>query len=267
MKHPIYKNADINRSRKYFLEKARKLGYEKAKEELVRQMVLHGAGNTEQLSKLVEAQLVGYIAEEGVANNGHILIKTEKDKWNAVQSRRTISMIRLENFKFPFKAGTILLDESEVSFCYENGLLNIVRHDTGGIHAITIISDITIGEAVEEIAPESDNMEALYAVLSILLYISAFNTKRYIEESIQPRCSGSNRKNVPKHVVNVVRLKQEVRSSGRESKEGSKTTKAWIVRGHWRNQYYSSTDEHKPKWMNPYWKGAGKEELEKTYKI
>lgn len=29
----------------------------------------------------------------------------------------------------------------------------------------------------------------------------------------------------------------------------------WLVRGHWRNQYYPSTEVHRPKWIQPYAKG------------
>lgn len=29
----------------------------------------------------------------------------------------------------------------------------------------------------------------------------------------------------------------------------------WIVRGHWRQQYYASTGEHRPKWIMPFVKG------------
>lgn len=29
----------------------------------------------------------------------------------------------------------------------------------------------------------------------------------------------------------------------------------WLVKGHWRNQYYGKTDSHRPKFINPYLKG------------
>jgi hypothetical protein len=30
----------------------------------------------------------------------------------------------------------------------------------------------------------------------------------------------------------------------------------WLVSGHWRKQFYRSTGEHRPKWIEPYVKGS-----------
>jgi len=247
MKHPIYKDPKINKSRKYFLDKARKVGFTQARKDLVDQMILHGADQPRaELLGLVEAQLIGYIAEAGVAENGHVLINAENSRWNAVQSRRTLGMIKLENFQFPFKAGTIVMDEEEVSFHYDGNLMNVVRHTEDGIYALTIRPDTTINQSIEEMDTQPDNYETLFVLLSILLYMATFNTRRYVTSSLKPRCSKSNKKSVPKHVVNVVNIKQEVLLSSGAHGKGSGKTKSWIVRGHWRNQYYSSMSSDYP---------------------
>ena len=53
-----------------------------------------------------------------------------------------------------------------------------------------------------------------------------------------------------------------------EEREAFSTNKNWtisyefIVRGHYRNQWYASTESHKRIWIRPYIKGIGKGEKE-----
>lgn len=54
-------------------------------------------------------------------------------------------------------------------------------------------------------------------------------------------------------VVELRRRHQE--SHGEAHGDGVEWTCQWVVRGHWRQQYYPSTGERRPKWILPYVKG------------
>lgn len=56
--------------------------------------------------------------------------------------------------------------------------------------------------------------------------------------------------------VRVVKLRRVAR--GEHEHDGGKAyelTCQFVVRGHWRNQFYPSTNEHRPLFVLPYWKG------------
>lgn len=56
--------------------------------------------------------------------------------------------------------------------------------------------------------------------------------------------------------VNVVVLRRS--EAGPRSECGGKSVEwacKWLVRGHWRQQFYPSTSEHRPLWIEPYVKG------------
>jgi hypothetical protein len=58
--------------------------------------------------------------------------------------------------------------------------------------------------------------------------------------------------------VHVVKLRASL-TAERDSEPGAEGTREWrhrwVVRGHWRNQWYPSKDDHRPKWIAPYLKG------------
>jgi hypothetical protein len=54
--------------------------------------------------------------------------------------------------------------------------------------------------------------------------------------------------------VRVVTLRRS-ESAGHGDSANKEWACKWIVRGHWRQQYYPSTSEHRPKWIDPYVKG------------
>ena len=55
-------------------------------------------------------------------------------------------------------------------------------------------------------------------------------------------------------IVNVVKLRRAKRQGGGDGKSYELTCQ-FVVRGHWRNQYYPSTNEHRPIFVLPYIKG------------
>ena len=58
-------------------------------------------------------------------------------------------------------------------------------------------------------------------------------------------------------VVRVIELRRRVYSSHPASEHTGATEFAcqWMVRGHWRQQWYPSLNRHQPKWIMPYVKG------------
>lgn len=65
-----------------------------------------------------------------------------------------------------------------------------------------------------------------------------------------------SREGVNDAIVNVVRLRRAERNPhGDAPGEPVEWSCQWIVRGHWRQQYYPSTNERKPLWIFPYVKG------------
>lgn len=60
---------------------------------------------------------------------------------------------------------------------------------------------------------------------------------------------------VPK--VNVVELRRREYAypPGTEGHKDVEWSCSWLVRGHWRNQFYPSTGDHKPIWIDPFVKG------------
>lgn len=54
-----------------------------------------------------------------------------------------------------------------------------------------------------------------------------------------------------------VQLRRGVVSERGEAPEGSGRTYQyrWLVRGHWRNAWYPSRQDHRPVWISPHWKG------------
>lgn len=63
--------------------------------------------------------------------------------------------------------------------------------------------------------------------------------------------------------VRVVRLRhaQRPRAEAEETASGRTYTKRWIVRGHWRNQWYASRQAHRPKYIPMHVKGPDGAEL------
>lgn len=57
------------------------------------------------------------------------------------------------------------------------------------------------------------------------------------------------------NAVRVVRIRDRANTPHREQPTERSYQVRWTVRGHWRNQWYPSRDEHRPVWINPHIKG------------
>ena len=72
----------------------------------------------------------------------------------------------------------------------------------------------------------------------------------------------------PPKKLSVIKLSPPKVSKPKTSSGGSKKNVMYLVRGHWRIQYYPSLKTHKPKWIDAHWRGIENEEKnQKVYKI
>lgn len=55
--------------------------------------------------------------------------------------------------------------------------------------------------------------------------------------------------------VRITRLKTRTTAAGTGEGSGRDYQHRWVVRGHWRQQWYPSKDAHRPKYIAPYMKG------------
>jgi hypothetical protein len=62
---------------------------------------------------------------------------------------------------------------------------------------------------------------------------------------------------LPERDVRVARIRRTVHDSGTENGtgQGREYQHRWVVRGHWRNQWYPTVEAHRPIWISPHVKG------------
>ncbi|SFV65451.1 hypothetical protein MNB_SV-13-991 [hydrothermal vent metagenome] len=276
--HPIYKNKENNEVRKTILSLVDEAGVDEvvsamcAKVEKEKQASIFGK---DSLYRAILGQVRSFLIDRAIAENGHILIKVDKDEWSSPQSRKTMQKLDLNNFEFPFVAGSILFgDENElVCFCVEKSkdgttTLSVYKDTEYGVLFVFTKGGLLLKDSLDNNNISRDNKDMIYDVVSILLYIATFKKKLIIKDGRRPKMKGSKRKSIPKHSVHNIVLNQTViaRQSSTK-KEHNKSDKYWLVRGHWRNQYHPKSGVHKPKWIDPHFRGCGKDMVEKVYKI
>lgn len=110
-----------------------------------------------------------------------------------------------------------------------------------------------------ELPPSESCSEAMWFVAALWRFVH----EPYVEHrSILPSKHARRRaarSDVDPDRLRVVRLRKAehkpARSPGEGEGEGQEWSHRWIVHGHWRNQWYPSIQEHRPKWIPPYVKG------------
>ncbi len=280
MKHPIYR--DTATLRIYNLWKD---DYEYFKEQAIG-FVRDGSETVETINAMND----DFVMMQAVEAAGLVVIEASRDEWESDISKRTISKMKIGDIKLPFNAGAIVdtsLDDDYLLFARAMvegsgaGFLRLLvpvdelpaeeankAQNRKGDIILTLPYSMTVEEAVSKIGPSQSRY--VYMTLSILMYISAFkdDNSRVVNKRLKA-CSASRKKGIPKHRVNKIVLKQKISEEGvsRDGSSRGSLSVSHIVRGHWRNQWYASLELHKPKWIDPYWKGSGKDELEKIYKV
>lgn len=78
-----------------------------------------------------------------------------------------------------------------------------------------------------------------------------------VEEQHLPRTMRrrAEREGYNPSAVRVVRIRDRANTPTRDEQSTRNYRVRWSVRGHWRNQWYPSRNEHRPVWINPHIKG------------
>jgi hypothetical protein len=104
-----------------------------------------------------------------------------------------------------------------------------------------------------------DDFEDPGSAATILKLLAFMNSRFTVDEA--ERLSRADRKLIdPEHAVHVVRLRSPEPSGGPSSASagearGSRYSHRFIVRGHYRAQWYSSIQAHRVRWIAPFLKG------------
>jgi hypothetical protein len=68
--------------------------------------------------------------------------------------------------------------------------------------------------------------------------------------------------------ITVITLRRPRTDSFPENGDGEKRYHfQWLVRGHWRNQWYPSLKQHRQKWVSDYWKGDPNDPIKFTERV
>lgn len=79
-------------------------------------------------------------------------------------------------------------------------------------------------------------------------------TQMYPERAARRRYERRYAREAPP--INVVHLRRRLHSSSASDRTAEQEWSCqWLVRGHWRQQWYASAGQHRPKWILPYMKG------------
>ena len=238
-----------------------------------------------------------------VQREGHILIEADKLDWESKISEKTFKNMDLSAINFPFRAGLIGFSEDEfLSFYIEpkekegasetKRWIHFTRYSEEKGHMSSSLDlGASIGESFDKFQDwyiplekhdkktfdELDTFKSsAYTIISILLYIASFRKSvSLVREDISqvPR-KIARKANIPSHAVRKIILTPNVNAKGYKndgSPKGSGKSigegMTWLTRGHFRNQYYSTSDTYRLKWIEPFWKGSGKNEMERVYSV
>ena len=207
-----------------------------------------------------------------IAKGGHILIDIENSEWESEISKKTISSMKLKDIHLPFVSGAIVdkkTDDGIIFFCRTKDSFNvsytITQEGNTGLLYQSIYNEDMLGERIETYP---DHKNEMYRTLSVLMYISAFKReKSRVKENTTNKLKASKKRSIPSHRIHTVFVRQPKCYRDGGSAGGGKSNMSWVVKGHWRNQWYSKAKEHKAKWIDMHFKGKGKEEISKVYKV
>lgn len=149
------------------------------------------------------------------------------------------------------KIGSTLEDIGYDNTSIVRNITNNIRSDSDAL--------ISLAEGVAETTCNEDNI-----ILSLLLFINqkilhSYNcipgraTRKRIANSSYPDLNSS---------ITVVTLRKFINRKFSSEHEEVEWTCNWIVKGHWRQQWYASSNVHRPIWIFPYIKG----DLDKPFK-
>ena len=257
---------------------------------------IYDGGDPQQLSEMI---YIRSLMASRTMMSGFVNIDASRDRWYSELSEKVIREIPVSEFKMPFNAGYIKMAGNGFLFYRDEfGIIISLLHDNGVDRVardqdITFEPDDILDEAFAKAPPaifaakeedgklgnsiDTHNLKrqheiVIVSILSALMYVSLANAS---DDSLSGTVNRkivqgkkSAKKGIPKHKISVINVKQKAPSI--KSVGGGKrppSDKMWVVRGHWRNQWYAADGVHKPKWIHPHFKGSGREVAQKVYKL
>ncbi len=263
MKHPIYNQKWIIGNFWVSTNKGKEV------KEFLRSASKQGLNPIEILAPL-------QIAEK-IEKNGTVLITAKKEELIDKVSINTLNQFTLKDFHYPFPAFSILFnDEILISFASEIEDLSGENKKISAFYLESakynkrLIGVIEKNKIIQDITKNSEKLlnEYIYAFFSLVLYMEHFkNDKKRVPT---PRAVKQKAKlpfKIPKKLY-VVNLKPPQPQQQETKKGGGEKRVMYLVRGHWRMQYYPSLKTHKPKWIDAHWRGLDNEHKnQKIYKL
>lgn len=209
------------------------------------------------------------IASE-IEKNGLVLVEVKKDEFIDKVSINTLNKLHIKDLHYPFKAFSVLFDDKAlISFMLNDDKSAIFQLEYPEINQ-RLLGNISADKDIKDIVSQTDNkalQEYIYAFFSVILYMTTFknDTKRVPKPRVVKQSKIKNLK-IPKK-LSIIKLSPPKASKPKVGGGGKKNV-MYLVRGHWRMQYYPSLKTHKPKWIDAHWRGIENEEKnEKIYKL
>ncbi|GIG67779.1 hypothetical protein Pen01_40740 [Phytomonospora endophytica] len=121
------------------------------------------------------------------------------------------------------------------------------------------------GAPVEKYQLGGDNDPTRDTLVWARMVLGAFQLARQanladesVERTPRPERRRAIKDGIPERDVRIIKLRSAL-AADRDDEAGSDSGREyrhrWVVRGHWRNHWYPSLGDHRPKWIAPYLKG------------
>jgi hypothetical protein len=176
-------------------------------------------------------------------------------------------------FERPFRPGVMTAKENELRALHwfnppeDPQVIAIVSFGappgtphTLDMATVAVVERATVEQAMTDPKFADASSSHLANILRFFVASTLWIQQRIISTSAMPadrHCRKRlERAGIGPQLVNVVRLRRSERDAGDGDESSSREWSCqWIVRGHWRQQFYQSTGERKPLWIMPYVKG------------
>lgn len=233
----------------------------------------------EELLKKIEDRKNG-VSKEDInkkpSKTEPIIIEAYLADFNSSRSRFVMAVLTANNINLAFYNGLIKLINEDNSFdeVYFSTNGSILRFSSEK-HPKDISIDTSSFEKLNDILLKQSNnrtfIDTVLNCLSVLHYINTFYNER---EKIEISFEDINTIKINNNDEDNERIKSIVYLSKSQNKKSIRTIKikkgkrqiegTFLIRGHWRRQKY--LDGAKLIWIEPFWKGIGKEK-QRVYKI
>lgn len=284
---------------KYLLDK----GYSNEKQSLRNKSLM------QLREKLCEASRISFnntLIDEAVLalqnkNIGDVEVKLESDVWDESISFKTLEKLNMGSIKFPYDY--FCIDTSKYNWTFEGDVVTKIHmglikfnetpedsriiitlelKDDNQSNVVSMKLNMSIEENIEKnkktfLVNSKEVAFILGRVLSVSMYLEEFKKdNRRVKTSIK-KIKKNKKKGIREdnsiRIINLIqpKIEKEGYIYEKEEEEEKRTIdKAFIVRGHWREQPYRSEEGEKiikRIWIDSFAKGQGKEKLKRVVRI